>query len=40
MTNKMTIYRAVFGWSPVDTEVYNEAVKNLKDDVKLLNVHL
>lgn len=35
-----TLYRAVFGWAPVETEVFNNAVKDLKEQVRLLNTHL
>jgi len=35
------IYRAVFGHGdPVDSEVYNNAVKEIKDIVKTINIHL
>jgi elongation factor 1-gamma len=35
------ILRAVFGWGePVDAEVYNNAVKEMKEIIKTINVHL
>jgi elongation factor 1-gamma len=34
------ILRATFGWAPVETEAYNNAVKEIKDQIKVLNTHL
>lgn len=34
-----TIYRATFGWVQVEAEAYNDAVKLLKESLKLLNTH-
>lgn len=36
----MPIFRATFGWSKIDSEVYNQAIKDLKEHIKLLNTHL
>lgn len=36
----MNIYRATFGWAPVDAEVYNDAVKLYKENLRTLNTHL
>jgi len=36
----MTVLKAHFGWAPADTDVYNNSLKELKDNVKLLNTHL
>jgi elongation factor 1-gamma len=36
----LTIVRATFGWAPVESDAYNNAVKELKDSIKVLNNHL
>ena len=38
--NVITIARATLGWAPVEGDVYNGAVKDLKDAIKVLNTHL
>jgi elongation factor 1-gamma len=35
-----TIWKATFGWFPVETETYNNAVKEVKDQIRVLNTHL
>lgn len=34
------ICKAIFGWAAVDTQTYNEALKEIKEAIRLLNVHL
>lgn len=34
------VYRATFGWSPVEAEAYNEALKTVKENLRVLNTHL
>ena len=36
----MPIVRATFGYGVIETETYNEAVKGLKDGLRILNTHL
>jgi elongation factor 1-gamma len=36
----MIVLKATFGWGVVDSDVYNSAVKDLKDSIKVLNTHL
>jgi hypothetical protein len=35
-----TIIKATFGWTVVESEDYNSAVKELKEGIKVLNAHL
>ena len=35
-----TILRATLGWAVVEAEVYNAAVKDIKEGIKVLNAHL
>jgi elongation factor 1-gamma len=35
-----TILRATFGWAVVESDCYNNAVKELKDFIRVLNTHL
>ena len=39
-TQERVILKATFGWGPVDQEDYNNATKDLKESIKILNVHL
>jgi glutathione S-transferase len=32
--------KAIFGWAPVDQEHYNNSIKELKEAIKVLNIHL
>jgi elongation factor 1-gamma len=38
--HNMIVYRATFGWVPVEAEVYNEALKTIKENLRVLNTHL
>lgn len=40
MAHNFVIYRATFGWMPVDVETYTESLKALKENLKVLNTHL
>jgi len=35
-----TIWRAIFGLSVVDADVFATAIKDLKDDLRVINTHL
>jgi hypothetical protein len=35
-----TILRATLGWAVVEADTYTNAVKDLKDGIKILNIHL
>lgn len=36
----MMVNRAIFGWSRIDADTYNDALKNLKAALQILNSHL
>jgi hypothetical protein len=36
----MVVLKAHFGWGPVEADVYNTSLTELKNAVKLLNTHL
>ena len=38
--NMFPVYRGTFGNSPITSEQYNESLKALKENVKLINTHL